>query len=79
VDGPGTKQFDLSLLKNTRLTESRYFQLRAEVFNALNTPQFNVPAATLGAAGFGSISSAGVPVTLARTSRQMQLALKFFW
>jgi hypothetical protein len=79
VDGPGTKQFDLSLLKVTRVDEKRYFQLRLELFNAFNTPQFNVPATTLGAGAFGSIASAGVAVTFARTSRQMQLALKFFW
>jgi hypothetical protein len=79
VDGPGTKQFDLSLLKVTRVDEKRYFQFRAEIFNAFNTPQFNVPATTQGAGGFGTISSAGVPVTFSRTSRQMQLALKFFW
>jgi hypothetical protein len=79
VDGPGTKQFDLSLLKITRLGERRYFQFRAEFFNAFNTPQFNVPNTTFGSPAFGQISGAGVPVTFARTSRQVQLALKFFW
>ena len=79
VDGPGTKQFDLSLLKNTRVDERRYVQLRAEFFNAFNTPQFNIPNTTFGAGGFATISGAGVPVTFSRVSRQIQLALKFFW
>jgi hypothetical protein len=43
--------------------------LRAEVFNLLNTPPLGAPNAVLGAANFGTITSAGDP-------RVVQLALK---
>jgi Carboxypeptidase regulatory-like domain/TonB dependent receptor len=79
LEGPGTKQLDASVLKNVRFDEERYMQFRAEFFNLFNTPQFNVPNASLGSTAFGRISGAGIPVTFARVSRQIQFALKFFW
>jgi hypothetical protein len=53
--------------------------IAAEPFNLLNTPQFNNPAASIGAAGVGSISSAGSKPTFQRTSRQVQFAMKFYF
>jgi hypothetical protein len=44
-----------------------------------NTPQFNNPAATIGAAGVGTITSAGSPITYQRAQRQIQLALKSYF
>ena len=44
-------------------------ELRAEIFNLLDTPPFGAPAAVLGAANVGTITSAGDP-------RVVQLALK---
>lgn len=43
---PGLEQFDLSLLKNTRVTERITAQFRAEFFNALNHANFASPAAS---------------------------------
>ncbi|HTV56061.1 MAG TPA: TonB-dependent receptor, partial [Terriglobia bacterium] len=40
--GPGTIDFDLAIVKNTRLTERMNLQFRAEAFNAFNTPNFSV-------------------------------------
>lgn len=77
--GPGTKQIDLSLFKSFRFTESRRLEFRAEAFNALNTPQFNNPNATIGFSGAGKITSAGSPTIYQRTSRQIQLALKLYF
>jgi hypothetical protein len=78
--GPGTKQLDFSLFKafpfGSDLT--RRLEFRMEVFNLTNTPQFNNPAATFGSPGFGTISAAGAPLTLQRTSRQIQFALKLY-
>ena len=48
------------------ITEARF---RAEVFNLANRPPLNAPNAVAGAAGFGSITSAGDP-------RVLQMALK---
>jgi carboxypeptidase family protein/TonB-dependent receptor-like protein len=79
LEGPGTKQVDWSVLKNTSIDEHRSVQLRVEFFNVFNTPQFNLPNATLGNSAYGRISGAGIPVTFSRLSRQIQFALKFFW
>jgi hypothetical protein len=76
LEGPGTKTVDFSVFKDTHLTESKVLQLRAEVFNLANTPQFNLPAATAGTAAVGTISSAGSDITFQRTERQIQFAAK---
>ncbi|MDQ6666255.1 MAG: carboxypeptidase regulatory-like domain-containing protein, partial [Acidobacteriota bacterium] len=77
--GPGTKQIDLSLFKSFRFAEMRRVEFRAEAFNALNTPQFNNPSASIGFIGVGKITSAGSPTVYQRTSRQIQLALKIYF
>jgi len=79
--GPGTKQADISLFKRFKLgtNEKRWLQFRAEVFNLLNTPQFNNPNATIGVSTAGTITSAGDPYSYQRTSRQIQLALKLYY
>lgn len=78
--GPGTNMLDFSVFKNFPLgAEARRLQFRAEVFNLANSPQFNNPNSTIGAAGAGTITSAGAPNNLQRTSRQIQLALKFYF
>jgi len=76
LQGPGTKNIDFSVFKNLQLREKGQLQLRAETFNLFNTPQFNNPSATVGTSSFGTISSAGSPTTLQRTSREIQLAAK---
>jgi hypothetical protein len=79
--GPGTKQVDLSVFKNFPFTseQRRRLQFRAEIFNLLNTPQFNNPNAQIGFAGVGQITSAGNPPLFQRTSREIQLALKLYF
>jgi Carboxypeptidase regulatory-like domain len=78
---PGTKQFDISLMKNFRLgtSEQRRLEFRGEFFNIFNTPQFNAPNATIGSAAAGTISSAGDTSFFQRTSRQIQFALKLYF
>jgi hypothetical protein len=71
LTSPPVYNFDLTLIKKIPLRESRHLVFRAEFFNAFNTPQFALPAATIGATGVGTISS-----TL-RPSRQIQFALKY--
>ncbi|MGD0620501.1 MAG: hypothetical protein ABSB67_22935, partial [Bryobacteraceae bacterium] len=78
--GPGTKQLDFSTFKNFAFHEGKQsLQFRAEAFNLLNTPQFNNPIATIGAAGVGTIVSAGSPFTFQRLSREVQFALKLYF
>ena len=69
VDAPGRVNLDLSIIKNTALTESSKLQFRAEAFNLSNTPPLGGPGATVGVVTFGRISSADAP-------RQVQLALR---
>ena len=38
--GPGLNNFDLSLLKDIHITESKYIELRLETYNTLNHTQF---------------------------------------
>src|SRR5262249_28465306 len=46
VRGDGINQFNLSLLKNTKITESKTFQFRAEAINAMNHVMFVNPNTT---------------------------------
>jgi hypothetical protein len=69
VIGPGLWEFDLSLQKEIPLTEAVKVQFRAEAYNLLNRPNFNIPNRTAFTANFGRISSA-------QDSRQLQFALK---
>lgn len=77
LQGPGTKNVDFSVFKNTHVTESKVLQLRAEFFNLFNTPQFDNPAATVSAGTIGKVSSAGSEPLFQRLERQIQLGAKF--
>jgi hypothetical protein len=67
----GINTLDLSLAKNTRITEGVHAQLRGDFFNFLNRPQFSAPATSSAtSSGFGqSTSQANLP-------RQVQVELK---
>jgi hypothetical protein len=54
------------------LSERRSFQFRGELFNAFNNVNYAPPISTVGSAGFGTI-------TAARSGRNIQLGLKFYW
>lgn len=58
LEGPGFKNVDFSAFKNFGITERVKLQFRAEFFNLLNTPQFNVPNRTLNTQG-GFLPQAG--------------------
>jgi hypothetical protein len=72
VRGPSYRNLDLAVMRRVPFAGSRTLELRAEAFNALNTPPLGAPNTTVGAASFGSITSAGDP-------RVVQLALKFIF
>ena len=69
VRGPSYREVDLAVMRLIPMGPNRSVELRAEVFNLLNTVNFGAPAATLGAANFGTITSALDP-------RVVQLAVK---
>jgi hypothetical protein len=72
IRGPSYRNVDLALIRRVRVASHQTIELRAEIFNLLNTPPLGAPAAVLGAANFGTITSAGDP-------RVMQLALKLLF
>jgi len=68
VRGPAHRNVDLALARRIPIGR-RSLEVRAEVFNVLNTPPLGPPNTVLGTPGFGSITSALDP-------RVVQLALK---
>jgi hypothetical protein len=60
VYGPHDRRADLSLLKETSLSESLRLQFRAECFNVSNTPNFALPNSAITA--YQTVNGASVPV-----------------
>jgi hypothetical protein len=75
--GPSYKQIDFSVLKKTRITETKNLEFRAETFNLFNHPNFDEPDSTFGTTGFGQIFNTLGRTLGVGTSRQIQLALRF--
>ncbi|MFI5103142.1 MAG: hypothetical protein ACHP9V_07220, partial [Terriglobales bacterium] len=70
--GPGENQFDITASKKISLTESRYFQFRADIFNLFNKTQFVNPDGNYSNTTFGQVQQA-------RDPRLVQFALKFYF
>lgn len=81
--GPGLNNWDMALLKDTMIKEGVNLEFRAELFNAFNHAQFNLPDGNITdpqtispdtgrLQGFGTISTANPP-------RIMQLSLKLLF
>jgi len=64
--GPGWWNFDSSVTKETKLTETVQFQFRAEFFNLFNHSTFASPTSNLGNVSFGR------SLTTASAERQIQ-------
>jgi len=73
--GPGLADVDLSLFKNTALSERVNLQFRSEFFNLLNRTNWGTPNATV-FSGTSISPSAGLITTLATTPRQIQFGMK---
>ncbi len=70
--GPGENQWDVTFSKRIALTEQKYFQFRADIFNLFNKTQFVNPDGNFSDSTFGQILSA-------RDPRLTQFALKFYF
>ena len=83
LTGPDFMTLDLAALKSVALTGGSSVQLRAEVFNLTNRPNFGQPTANIFVQtpnGGGAYSpTAGRITTLAGTSRQIQFAVKLIF
>ncbi len=71
--GPGLVNFDFTLAKDLRLTESKRFQFRTEFFNAFNKANFGIPSLDIASSTFGTIRVTATP------ARIIQFALKFYF
>ncbi len=67
---PGQRNLDLSLVKNTSLSERLKMQFRLDGFNIFNTPYFGFPNASIGSPTASRITSTN------GDNRDLQLALK---
>ena len=68
--GPGYQNWDISLIKQTRLTNGDLVELRVELFNAFNKVNFFRPNAVVGTSLFGKVSGA-------HRSREIEVAFKY--
>jgi len=83
--GPGINNWDISILKNFKITESKSLQFQSNFFNAFNHAQFYGPTSnggTVGGSGlFGQVSSDSTPSQSPyyRGPRVIQFALKMYF
>ncbi len=71
--GDGVVNFDFGLYRRVQVTEKAQLELRAELYNLMNHPDFAAPTANVEAAGFGQVTST------TSTSRETQFAVKLIF
>ena len=69
LTGPGSATIDLAVGRAFRFGETARLDFRAEAFNLLNRPNFDLPGRTADQPGFGAIASA-------HSARQIQFSLR---
>jgi hypothetical protein len=69
---PGNKEWDIGMMKQFPTFKEQHLEFRLDMFNAFNIVNLSGPGATVGAAGFGEILSAGA-------GRTLQFALKYYF
>ena len=79
-EGPGQFIMDVSLFKNTQITETVKFQFRVEMFNLLNRANFILPSSSTGA---NFANRVGSPLFGASAGtldpRQIQFGFNVLW
>ena len=70
--GPSYRRLDVAFAKRFPFNSASRFEVRAEIFNLLNTTNFGTPAANI------SNSNAGV-ITTADDPRNVQLSVRMVW
>jgi carboxypeptidase family protein/TonB-dependent receptor-like protein len=81
VYGPGFRNVDLSITKNTPIGGSRRVQLRVEIFNLFNTANYGQPGRilTVPSTSFGVITNTRFPTGDSGSARQVQFAAKYLF
>jgi len=74
LTGPAYYNLDASIVKVIRMPHDRRGEVRADFFNATNTPHYANPNGTLGNANFGRITA-----TLAQTERTIRFGARFMF
>jgi hypothetical protein len=74
--GPGLFSVDLSINKQFRLKEGVTLQVRTEMFNSLNRPNFSIPSGRTVFSSSGPVGSAGRITSTQTSARQLQLGMK---
>jgi hypothetical protein len=78
MTGPGMENLDFSMYKNIILRrESHRLQLRGEVFNLFNHPNFDIPSHVFESPNFGQVLSENAYGN--KPPRQIQLGLKYIF
>jgi hypothetical protein len=73
LTGPPFRHLDCSIFKDFKIQERYTLQARFESYNITNTPNFSLPAATVGTTSIGTITS----TRTGSTPRDLQFALRF--
>jgi hypothetical protein len=76
VTGPAFHNTDLSVVKDVRPGGPFAVQLRVDVFDVFNHPNFGPPGNIVGSPTFGQITRTRLPTGEAGSSRQIQLAAR---
>jgi hypothetical protein len=78
IIGPGFSNLDFNLVRNFKIRERMNFQLRADVYDIFNHPNFTNPVTTVGSTTLGLITGGSrTPAGDFGSSRQIQLSAKF--
>ncbi len=68
--GPSYANWDISVIKQTRVTDGNLIEFRIELFNAFNQVNFEQPYPVLGTSSFGKIFGAS-------RAREIEIALRY--
>ncbi|MDD5543714.1 MAG: TonB-dependent receptor [Acidobacteriia bacterium] len=84
LTGPKLTDWDFALSRKFLARESKSLEFRAEVFNLMNHPNFDIPVRDLASANFGVITRTLGPVAGPASGgpglpRQVQFGLKYAW
>ena len=90
ISGPDQRNFDISIIKKTPLTERTSLEFRAEFFNAFNTPSFGFANPELNVGTVTASTTTGLPTWQPNTTggqitsasvapRVIQFALKLYF
>jgi hypothetical protein len=76
IIGPTFNNTDFSIIKTTKLNKRFRLQLRTEIFDLINHPNFGQPGNVVGTPSFGRITNTRFPTGESGSSRQIQFALR---